>query len=900
MGNKYVYYFAEGGSDGSAEMKELLGGKGANMAEMANMGVPVPPGFTISTEVCGLFYKNNREYPEGLDRAVSDTIKRLEKETGKGFGDPDNPLLVSVRSGAAQSMPGMMDTVLNLGINDRVAEGLEKKGKDPRFAWDSYRRFIQMFSNVTKGINGELFEEEISRVKKEKGVELDTELDTEDLKSLISVFKEIYTKEIKEEFPEDPEKQLWSAIDAVFGSWMNKRAVAYRKIHDIKGLIGTAVNVQSMVFGNLGNDSATGVCFTRDPSTGDNNFYGEYLVNAQGEDVVAGTRTPQKMSVWESRQWAASAGISEEKRKKSYPSLEEKMPGNYKTLLELREKLEKRYRDMQDMEFTIENGKLYILQTRNGKRTGLAAVKMAVDMVKEDLIDERTAVKRVDPVQLTQFLHPRFKENITRNVIATGLSASTGAGVGRAVFDSERAAKMAEDKQDVILVRIETSPEDIQGMSSSKGILTARGGATSHAAVVARQMGKPCVVGCSGISIDYEKKKLTAGETEIYEGDYISIDGTTGEVMKGIKETEAPSVEGVFSEILGMAEKFTDMNVRANADTPKDARLARSLGAAGIGLCRTEHMFFEKNRIKSMRRMILSGTYKEREKAIMELEPIQKEDFKQIFSEMEGLPVIIRLLDPPLHEFVPHEEKEQRNIASYMGITFEKVKEIIDNMKEMNPMLGFRGARLGIIYPEIYRMQISAITEAAIEMRQEGKDIIAEIMFPLIAAKAELEELRETADEIIKEKFDKAGVKADIKLGTMIEIPRAAITADKIAEVADFFSIGTNDLTQMTLGMSRDDAGRFIRTYMEKGISEYEPFQVLDQNGVGRLIETSVTLGRKTKPDLEIGICGEHGGEPRSVKFCYGLGLDYVSCSPLRVPIARLASAHASIDKNAG
>jgi pyruvate,orthophosphate dikinase len=892
---KMVYFFAAGKSDGDASLRSLLGGKGANLAEMATIGIPVPPGFTITTEVCDMYYKGGKTFPEGLKAQVNENLAKLEAETGKKLGDPTNPLLVSVRSGAADSMPGMMDTILNLGINDAVVEGLIKKSNNPRFAWDSYRRFIQMFADVAMDVDKENFEHALDAMKKRRGVSLDTELSADDLKELVQEYKVIYKKIKGEDFPTDAQQQMWLSSEAVFRSWNNERAIYYRKSNDIKGLLGTAVNIQSMVFGNMGETSGTGVCFSRNPSNGDNYFYGEYLMNAQGEDVVAGIRTPQKMSILESRMWSEANTINEADRAANYPSLEEKMPEAYKQLVGVRDLLEKHYKDMQDMEFTIESGILYILQTRNGKRTGSAAVKMAVDMQKEGLIDDKTAVLRVKPEQLDQLLHPRFKAGTKKDIIAKGLNASPGAAVGKVVFSAKTAIEWAEQGKRIILVRIETSPEDIQGMAVSKGILTARGGATSHAAVVARQMGKPCVAGCGALHIDYNSLQMEVGGKIIKQGEWISFDGSTGEVYLGQVETEEAVLSGAFGELMAMADKYSTMKVRANADSPKDATIARNFGAVGIGLTRTEHMFFEGTRINSVRKMILSKNLEDREAALAELEPMQKGDFYGIFEAMEGLPVIIRLLDPPLHEFLPQSEKEQEEMGILLGVPTEEVRQRVQQLHEFNPMLGFRGSRLGIVFPEIYKMQIRAIVDAAIELTKKGTKVIAEIMFPLIAVKQELDILVTIAKAIIAEKEAAAGIKAHILLGTMIEIPRAAITADEIAETAEFFSFGTNDLTQMTCGLSRDDSGSFLGAYVDQGIFEYEPFQVLDQTGVGRLMKLAIELGRKTKPNLEIGICGEHGGEPKTVMFCHEIGMNYVSCSPFRVPIARLAAAHAAI-----
>ena len=898
MADKYVYFFGNNKAEGKKEMKNELGGKGANLAEMTNLGVPVPPGFTLSAKVCDLYYKNNKQYPNGLKNEVDQNLKKVEDATGMKFGDPDNPLLFSVRSGAAVSMPGMMDTILNLGTNEKVVEGLAKKTNNPRFAWDAYRRFIQMFSSVAMGLEHHDFEHILENAKKKKGVVNDTDLDAEDLKNLVSEYKKMYKAKKGSDFPENPKTQLWGAINAVFGSWMNDRAIAYRQIHDIKGLLGTAVNVQTMVFGNMGDTSATGVCFTRNPSTGDNDFYGEFLINAQGEDVVAGIRTPQKMSLWESQEWAKDNGVSESDRKSKYPSLEEKMPDCFKQLCDLRKNLEKHYKDMQDMEFTIQEGKLYMLQTRNGKRTGAAAIKMAVDMVEEKLIDKKTALLRVEPNQLDQLLHPSFKAGQKRTVLAKGLNASPGASVGKAVFSAAEAEEMAADGNKVILVRIETSPEDIKGMDAAVGILTARGGATSHAAVVARQMGKPCVAGCGTLQIDYKSKQFkTQDGTVIKQGDWFSIDGATGEVIKEKLETEEPKLSGIFGTFMNWVDEVIKMKVRANADTPKDAKLARKLGAVGIGLCRTEHMFFEEDRILSVRKMIIADKIEERKKALAEIQPMQKGDFVGIFKEMQGCPVIIRLLDPPLHEFLPHEDKEQQDLAKALGVDIKVIKQKIAELHEFNPMLGFRGCRLSIVYPEISEMQINAIVDAAIEVKKKGIEVIPEIMIPLAGKVDELEILINQAKKIIDEKTKKTGVNIKILLGTMIEVPRAALTADEVAKTAEFFSFGTNDLTQMTCGFSRDDSGKFLKAYVEKGIYEKDPFQVLDQEGVGKLVDMAIKLGRTTKKDLEIGICGEHGGEPNTVKFCAKIGMNYVSCSPYRVPIAKLASTQYEIEK---
>lgn len=903
MAVQHVYFFGKGKAEGKKEMKELLGGKGANLAEMTSLGVPVPAGFTVTTELCDLYYKNDKNYPAELEAEIDENIKKLEDAMGMKFGDKDNPLLVSVRSGAAQSMPGMMDTVLNLGLNPNVVEGFSAKTGNPRFVWDAYRRFIQMYGDVAMGVPHNNFEEVLHAQKviaaKRLGQNIedtkDTDLDTDDLKAVVSNFKKMYKAVKGEDFPDDPKEQLWGAMDAVFGSWNNDRAIKYRKLNDIRGLLGTAVNIQAMVYGNMGDTSGTGVCFSRNPATGENKFYGEYLINAQGEDVVAGTRTPQEITLEGSIEWAKNNDISEEYRKANFPSLEEVMPDIYKELVEIKNNLENHYRDMQDMEFTIQDHKLYFLQTRTGKRTAAAALRIAIEMVEEGSIDKKTAVLRVDPAQLDQLLHPTFAKGATKEVIAKGLNASPGAAVGKAVFSADEAEQMRDAGEAVVLIRIETSPEDIGGMDAAKGILTARGGATSHAAVVARGMGKPCVAGCSAISIDYAKKQMTVGDVVIKQGDFISLDGTTGEVIKGAVATQEPELSGNFSKLMAWADEATTMKVRANADTPTDAIRAKEFGAVGIGLCRTEHMFFEGDRIDSVRKMILADDLAGRKDALEEIRPMQQSDFEALFTEMDGYPVIIRLLDPPLHEFLPHEENDQKDLAKQMGVTFEKLHKKVESLHEFNPMLGFRGCRLSIIYTEIADMQVTAIVDAAIAVKKKGINVIPEIMFPLIGHVKELEILVDRAKPIVDAKIKEAGVDMHIMLGTMIEVPRAAITADEIAEKAEFFSFGTNDLTQMTCGFSRDDSGSFLPAYVDKGVYDYEPFQVLDQAGVGKIMKMAIDGGRSVKKDLEIGICGEHGGEPKTVEFCYRLGMDYVSCSPFRVPIARLASAHAAL-----
>ena len=885
-GKKFVYKFGGKKADGKAEMKNLLGGKGANLAEMSNIGIPVPAGYTITTEMCTVYYKMNRKYPKELQGQLEKGISHIEATMGAKFGDSINPLLVSVRSGARISMPGMMDTVLNLGLNDVTVEGLAKQSGNERFAWDAYRRFVQMYGDVVLDLKPQTktdidpFEEIMDQVKEEKGVKLDVDLDVSALKELVKRFKAVIKERKGIDFPEDPWKQLWGAIEAVFGSWQADRAIKYRNINKIPHDWGTAVNVQAMVYGNMGDDSGTGVAFTRNPATGERKFYGEYLINAQGEDVVAGTRTPQPIN-------------SSTKSEKSQKTLEEVMPKPYATLEAIYKKLEKHYKDMQDIEFTIQKGKLWMLQTRTGKRTAAAALKIACDMVDEKLINTNTAVLRIGPEQLDQLLHPMFDPKAKKEVVAKGLPASPGAASGQAVFHADEAEEWAKEGKKVILVRIETSPEDIGGMDAAQGILTARGGMTSHAAVVARGMGKCCVAGCGAININYKQKQFSVGETVIKEGEWISLDGSSGQVMKGQVPTIKPEVSGNFGRIMAWADKVRKLGVRTNADTPKDAQVARDFGAEGIGLCRTEHMFFEGDRIKAVREMILSDDLAGREKALAKLLPMQKGDFLGIFEAMKGLPVTIRLLDPPLHEFVPHEEPQQKEMADDMGVSLEKIQQKIDSLHEFNPMLGHRGCRLGIIYPEITKMQAQAIMEAACELKKKGVDVKPEIMVPLISESLELKNQEVLIRQVAEETMKKYGVKVKYLVGTMIEIPRAALTADKVAEVAEFFSFGTNDLTQMTMGLSRDDAGKFLPAYVDMGILKADPFQVLDQTGVGQLVEMAVKKGRKTKKDLKCGICGEHGGEPSSVEFCHQVGLNYVSCSPYRVPIARLAAAQA-------
>ena len=897
MAEKMVYFYGGGGAEGNTSMRNLLGGKGANLHEMAKIGVPVPPGFTITTEVC-VHYANSGNYPEGVKKEVDEHLEKMGKVLGKTFGDNDNPLLVSVRSGARVSMPGMMDTVLNLGLNENALAGIIKRTGNERFAYDSYRRFIQMYGDVVLEVDLHHFETKLSQVKKEYGVKLDTELSVEGLKKVIEEYKKT-VKEHGKEFPEDPKEQLWGAISAVFGSWNNQRAIDYRKINSIPDNWGTAVNICSMVYGNMGNDSATGVAFTRDPSTGEKKFFGEFLINAQGEDVVAGTRTPQHVTKKDADEWGAENGIDEKERSDKFPSLEEFMPENYKELVEIYHNLEEHYKDMQDLEFTIEKGKLYLLQTRTGKRTGKAAIRIAVEMVKEGLIDKKTAVLRVDPAQLDQLLHPMLDpEAIKANKpVAKGLPASPGAVSGQIVFTALEADQWVENGKKVILVRQETSPDDIKGMQVSEGILTATGGMTSHAAVVGRGMGKCCVVGCGDISIDYGKKEVAiekAGLT-FKEGDVITLDGTTGRIYKGTLATIDPEFTDEFTEFMTWVDEFRTMGVKTNADTPEDARRARDFGAEGIGLCRTEHMFFGGDRIKAMREMILAENLEDREEALAKLLPIQEEDFYGIMKVMKDLPVIVRLLDPPLHEFLPHEEKDQKIMAEEMDVSVEKIKHLVEGLHEFNPMLGFRGCRLGVTYPEINKMQVTAILRAAARLHKEGINAIPEIMVPLICDVNEFIPVKKMAHKIAKEVFEEFGVTFKYMVGTMIEIPRAALLAGGVAKEAEFFSFGTNDLTQMTFGLSRDDAGKFLPLYVDKKVLASDPFQQLDQTGVGMLVEMATKNGKKANDKLEVGICGEHGGEPTSVEFCYRTGLDYVSCSPFRIPIARLAAAQAAL-----
>ena len=869
---KYVYSFDE--AKGIA--KDIVGGKWANLAEMVSMGLPIPPGFTITTECCDLYYKNDKTNSKEVLDQIETKLQKLEKQVGKKLGDSEDPLLVSVRSGAKASMPGMMDTVLNLGLNDESVEGLIKKTNNPRFAWDSYRRFIQMFGDVVMEVPHHDFEHALQSVKNEKWVKLDTELETEDLKKVVKLYKEAVQKATGKMFPNDGREQLIMAVNAVFNSWNNDRAIIYRKLNDIKGLLGTAVNIQAMVFGNMGETSGTGVCFTRNPSTGENKFYGEYLMNAQGEDVVAGIRTPLEIA-----------------------ELEKQMPECYAELVSIYHKLEKHYKDMQDMEFTIQEGKLYILQTRNGKRTAAAAVKIAVDMVHEELIDEKTAILRVEPEQLDALLHKQIEGSAKKSaeLLTKGLPASPGAAVGQIVFTAEAAHDRAEEWKKVILVRTETSPEDIQGMHASQGILTARGGMTSHAAVVARGMGKCCVAWASEITVDEKVKTLVINGKTYNEGDMMTLDGSTGEVFAGALKVVDPELSGDFAALMKWADKYRKLGVRTNADTPHDAEVARKFGAEWIGLCRTEHMFFAEDRIKAVREMILSDNLDGRKKALAKLLPFQKEDFIGLFKAMEWLPVTIRFLDPPLHEFLPTEEADIEELSKEMNVDINKLKERIHNLHEFNPMLGHRGCRLVVTYPEIAEMQTEAVISAACELAKEGKRVTPEIMIPLVGFKQELDFNLNIVHRVAKETMEKYDTKIEYKVGTMIEVPRGAVTADKIAESAQFFSFGTNDLTQMGLGFSRDDAGKFIKEYVNQNIFEKDPFQTLDQEGVGELVKMAVEKGKKTRPDIKLGICGEHGGDPESVKFCHRIGLSYVSCSPFRVPIARLAAAHAALEK---
>lgn len=906
MTEKRVYTFGNGKAEGRADMRNLLGGKGANLAEMNLIGVPVPPGFTITTDVCNEYFKEGKDDVVALLKDdVEKSVKHIESLMNCKFGDASNPLLVSVRSGARASMPGMMDTILNLGLNDEVVEGLARKTGNERFAYDSYRRFVQMYGDVVMGmkpVNKEdidPFEAIIQKVKAQRGIKLDNEMNVDELKQLVRLFKEAIKQQTGNDFPDNPMEQLWGAICAVFDSWMNDRAILYRKMEGIPAEWGTAVNVMAMVFGNMGNTSATGVCFSRDAATGENIFNGEYLVNAQGEDVVAGIRTPQQITKEGSRRWAALQGISEEERVAKYPSMEEAMPEIYKELDMLQNKLEDHYKDMQDMEFTVQEGKLWFLQTRNGKRTGTAMVKIAMDLVKEGKIDEKTALMRCEPQKLDELLHPIFDKDALKRakVITQGLPASPGAACGQIVFHADDAQKWHEDGHRVVMVRIETSPEDLAGMSAAEGILTARGGMTSHAAVVARGMGKCCVSGAGAININYKNKTVEIEGVVYKEGDYISLNGSTGQVYAGEIPTKAAELSGDFKELMDLCDKYTKLQVRTNADTPHDARIARTFGAKGIGLTRTEHMFFEDKKIVAMREMILADSVEGREKALAKLLPYQEADFKGILEAMDGCPVNIRLLDPPLHEFVPHDLKGQQVMAEEMGVSVEEIQKRVASLAENNPMLGHRGCRLGITFPEITAMQTRAILTAACELKKEGKDPRPEIMVPLIGILYEFKQQKDVILKTAKEVFDKEGIEVKFEIGTMIEVPRAALTADKIASEAEYFSFGTNDLTQMTFGYSRDDIASFLPVYLEKKILSVDPFQVLDQNGVGQLIKMAVEKGRAVRPGMRTGICGEHGGEPSSVKFCAKVGMNYASCSPFRVPIARLAAAQAAIEE---
>jgi pyruvate,orthophosphate dikinase len=885
---KWVYGFGVGSAEGRADMRNLLGGKGANLAEMAALGLPVPPGFTITTEVCTHFTQNHGRYPEAMEQQVAEALAAVETVVDARFGDTDNPLLVSVRSGARVSMPGMMDTVLNLGLNDETVEGLAKGSGDRRFAYDSYRRFIQMFSDVVLGVDHAHFEEILDLAKEDRGVTLDTELSAEDWQAVIAEYKKKVRDETGADFPQGVREQLWAAIGAVFGSWMNQRAVTYRRLHHIPESWGTAVNVQAMVFGNMGEDCATGVAFTRDPSTGDNRFYGEFLVNAQGEDVVAGIRTPQSLTI-----------AGKEANGSKLPAMEEAMPEVFAQLEEVRDRLERHYRDMQDIEFTVQNGRLYMLQTRAGKRTAVAALKIAVDMVRDGLISEAEAVQRIDPAQLDQLLHPTLDPTAERRVIARGLPASPGAASGKIVLNADRAEAAAQAGETVILCRVETSPEDIHGMHAARGILTTRGGMTSHAAVVARGMGRPCVAGAGELRIDYQSGTLRVRDLELKEGDLITLDGATGEVMAGEVPTIQPELSGDFATLMEWADGTRRLGVRANADTPGDCRTALQFGAEGVGLCRTEHMFFDEQRIVAVRQMILADDEAGRRKALERLLPMQRGDFIEIFRIMKGLPVTIRLLDPPLHEFLPHGESEFAEVAEASGVSTEHLRDRVNKLSEANPMLGHRGCRLAITYPEIYEMQARAIFEAAAEVAKQGNGEATaevEVMLPLIATIREMEVLKAMVVRVAGEVESASGVSLPYSVGTMIELPRACIIADQIAREAEFFSFGTNDLTQTCYGLSRDDAGNFLPAYEAQGIIERDPFISIDPEGVGALVRIGVERGRQTRPDIKLGICGEHGGDPASVAFCHKVGLDYVSCSPYRVPIARLAAAQASLE----
>ena len=905
MAQKRVYTFGNGQAEGNAQMREALGGKGANLAEMNLIGVPVPPGFTITTDCCNEYYEVGEDkIKELLQDEVNAAVAHVEKLMNCKFGDVNNPLLVSVRSGARASMPGMMDTILNLGLNDEVAEGMAKKTNNPHFVYDSYRRFVQMYGDVVMGLKPvnkediDPFEEIIEKVKEEQGVTLDKDLSVESLKKLVELFKKAIKERTGQDFPTDPIVQLWGAICAVFRSWMNERAILYRKMEGIPDEWGTAVSVMAMVFGNMGDTSATGVCFSRDAGNGENLFNGEYLINAQGEDVVAGIRTPQQITKIGSQRWAERAGISEAERAAKYPSMEEAMPALYAELNDIQDKLEKHYKDMQDMEFTVQEGKLWFLQTRNGKRTGTAMVKIAMDLVREGLIDEKTAILRCEPQKLDELLHPVFDKDALKKakVITQGLPASPGAACGQIVFHADDAQEWHANGHKVIMVRIETSPEDLAGMASAEGILTARGGMTSHAAVVARGMGKCCVSGAGAINVDYKSKTVEIEGVTYKEGDYISLNGSTGQVYAGEIQTKAAELSGDFKALMDLCDKYTKLQVRTNADTPHDAEVARAFGAKGIGLTRTEHMFFDDQKIVAMREMILSDTVEGREKALAKLLPYQKADFYGILKAMDGLHVNIRLLDPPLHEFVPHDLKGQQEMADAMGVDIKVIQQRVASLAENNPMLGHRGCRLGITFPEITAMQTRAILGAACQLKKEGFDPHPEIMVPLIGILYELKQQKEIIQTVAKEVFAEEGVEIPFEIGTMIEIPRAALTADKIAQEAEYFSFGTNDLTQMTFGYSRDDIASFLPVYLEKKILKVDPFQVLDQNGVGQLIKMAVEKGRAVRPGMRTGICGEHGGEPSSVKFCAKVGMNYASCSPFRVPIARLAAAQGALE----
>jgi len=906
MTEKRVYTFGNGKAEGRADMRNLLGGKGANLAEMNLIGVPVPPGFTITTDVCNEYFEKGKDDVVALLKDdVAASVKHIEGLMNSKFGDVENPLLVSVRSGARASMPGMMDTILNLGLNDEVVVGLAKKTGNERFAYDSYRRFVQMYGDVVLGMKPankddiDPFEAIIQKVKAQRGIKLDNDMNVDELKQLVTMFKEAIKAQTGKDFPTDPMEQLWGAICAVFDSWMNERAILYRKMEGIPAEWGTAVTVMAMVFGNMGQTSATGVCFSRDAATGENRFNGEYLVNAQGEDVVAGIRTPQQITKEGSLRWAAQQGIAEEERASKYPSMEEAMPEIYAQLNALQDKLEKHYHDMQDMEFTVQEGKLWFLQTRNGKRTGTAMVKIAMDLLHEGEIDEKTALLRCEPNKLDELLHPVFDKEAQKaaKVLTRGLPASPGAACGQIVFFADDAAKWHAEGHRVVMVRIETSPEDLAGMAAAEGIVTARGGMTSHAAVVARGMGKCCVSGAGALNVDYKARTVEIDGVVLKEGDYLSINGSTGEVYLGEVKTKPAEVTGDFAALMDLCNKYTKLVVRTNADTPHDAQVARNFGAVGIGLCRTEHMFFENEKIKAMREMILADNVEGRKKALAKLLPYQKQDFYGILKAMDGYPVNIRLLDPPLHEFVPHDLAGQEVMAKEMGITVQEIQQRVNSLSEHNPMLGHRGCRLGNTYPCITEMQTRAILGAAIQLKKEGFDPRPEIMVPLIGIVNEFDEQDKVIRETAKQLFEEEGVEIPFKVGTMIEIPRAALTADHIAQKAEYFSFGTNDLTQMTFGYSRDDIASFLPAYLDKKILKVDPFQVLDQNGVGQLVKMAVEKGRKTRPNLMCGICGEHGGEPSSVKFCHRVGLNYVSCSPFRVPIARLAAAQAAVEE---